>query len=194
MIADNPENSDQFVLIALKDGQEKAFDFIFRRHYKALCAQANLYVKDLDLSQSLVQDCFIKLWEVRKQAAEIESLSSWLSVMVRNRCIDYIRKHNRENNLDRTVDQAVTGQDTDTPLLSREFEERLIQALTQLPERCRVAFEYSRFEGLTYPEIAVRMNISVKAVEALVSRSLKILRVELKDYLPLVILLYKLTH
>lgn len=194
MISDNPENSDQFVLLALKEGEEKAFDFIFRRHYKALCAQANLYVKDLDLSQSLVQDCFIKLWEARKQAAEIESLSSWLSVMVRNRCIDYIRKHKREDKLDRTADQPVTGQDTDTPLLSHEFEERLVQALTQLPERCRIAFEYSRFEGLTYPEIAARMNISVKAVEALVSRSLKILRVELKDYLPLVILLYKLTH
>jgi len=194
MIADNPENSDQFVLLALKEGQEKAFDFIFRRHYKALCAQANLYVKDLDLSQSLVQDCFIKLWEARKQATAIESLSSWLSVMVRNRCIDHIRKHKREDKLDRTVDQPVTGQDTDTPLLSHEFEERLVQALTQLPERCRIAFEYSRFEGLTYHEIAARMNISVKAVEALVSRSLKILRVELKDYLPLVILLYKLTH
>jgi RNA polymerase sigma-70 factor (ECF subfamily) len=194
MIGDNPENSEQFVLIALKEGQEKAFDFIFRRYYKALCAQANLYTQDLDLSQSLVQDCFIKLWEIREQAAEIENLSSWLTVIVRNKCIDYMRKHKREASLVKTVGQSDTGQDSDTLLLSREFEERLIQALSQLSGRCREAFEYSRFEGLTYPEIASRMNISVKAVEALVSRSLKILRVELKDYLPLIILLYKMTH
>ncbi|MGV8094437.1 MAG: RNA polymerase sigma factor [Mangrovibacterium sp.] len=194
MIGDNPENSEQFVLIALQEGQEKAFDFIFRRYYKALCAQANLYTQDLDLSQSLVQDCFIKLWEIREQAAEIENLSSWLTVIVRNKCIDYMRKHKREASLVKTVGQSDTGQDSDTLLLSREFEERLIQALSQLSGRCREAFEYSRFEGLTYPEIASRMNISVKAVEALVSRSLKILRVELKDYLPLIILLYKMTH
>lgn len=194
MNSDDPENSEQFVLMALKEGQEKAYDFIFRQYYKSLCAQAHLYTQDMDLSQSLVQDCFIKLWETREHAAEIENLSSWLIVMVRNKCIDYIRKHKREATLDRAVNQPATEQDTDTPLLSREFEERLVQALTQLPERCRIAFEYSRVEDLTYPEIASRMNISVKAVEALVSRSLKILRVELKDYLPLVILLYRMTH
>jgi len=194
MNSNDPESNEQFVLIALKEGQEKAFDFVFRQYYKSLCAQAHLYTRDLDLSQSLVQDCFIKLWEIREQATEIEDLSSWLVVMVRNKCVDYIRKHKREATLDRTVNQPAAEQDTDTPILSREFEERLVQALTQLPERCRIAFEYSRFEGLTYPEIASRMNISVKAVEALVSRSLKILRVELKDYLPLAILLYRMTH
>ena len=188
------ENSDQFVLYALKGGQEKAFDYIFRKYYKALCAQANAYTSDLDLSQSLVQDCFIKLWEKRNQATDIENLSSYLSFMVRNKCVDYIRKERHvkvmaEGNMEKVDDQY-----SDTRLLSREFEEKLVQALAILPERCRLAFEYSRFEGLTYPEIATKMNISVKAVEALMSRSLKILRTELKDYLPVIILLYKITH
>lgn len=194
MNSNHPENSEQFVLIALKEGQERAFDFIFRQYYKSLCAQAHLYTQDLDLSQSLVQDCFIKLWEIREQATEIENLSSWLIVMVRNKCVDYIRRHKRETILNKAPDQYDINQNSDRLLLSREFEERLVQALSQLPERCRKAFEYSRFENLTYAEIASKMNISVKAVEALVSRSLKILRVEFKDYLPLIILLYKMTH
>jgi len=194
MNSNDPENSERFVLIALREGEEKAFDFIFRQYYKSLCAQAHLYTQDLDLSQSLVQDCFIKLWETREQATEIENLSSWLIVMVRNRCVDYIRRHKRETILHKAPDQSDMNQNSDRLLLSREFEERLVQALSQLPERCRKAFEYSRFENLTYAEIASKMNISVKAVEALVSRSLKILRVELKDYLPLVILLYRMTH
>ncbi|MEN6456884.1 MAG: RNA polymerase sigma-70 factor [Prolixibacteraceae bacterium] len=194
MNSNDPENSEQFVLLALKEGQEKAFDFIFRQYYKSLCAQAHLYTQDLDLSQSLVQDCFIKLWEIREQAAGIENLSSWLVVAVRNKCVDYIRRHKREATLKKTPDQYDENQDSDRLLLSREFEERLVQALNQLPARCRIAFEYSRFESLTYTEIASKMNVSVKAVEALVSRSLKILRVELKDYLSLIILLYKMTH
>ncbi len=194
MNSNDPENSEQFVLLALKEGQEKAFDFIFRQYYKSLCAQAHLYTQDLDLSQSLVQDCFIKLWEIREQAAGIENLSSWLVVAVRNKCVDYIRRHKRETTLKKTPDQYDENQDSDRLLLSREFEERLVQALNQLPARCRIAFEYSRFENLTYTEIASKMNVSVKAVEALVSRSLKILRIELKDYLSLIILLYKMTH
>ncbi|MDD4191446.1 MAG: RNA polymerase sigma-70 factor [Mangrovibacterium sp.] len=184
-----PANSDHFVLTALCEGQGKAFDFIFRNHYKALCAQANVYLHDLDLSQSLVQDCFIKLWEIRKQTPEIQNLSSWLSVAVRNRCIDYLRRQKKETTLDMAAGQTGADYGPDVLFMSHEFEERLVKALLQLPDRCRTAFEYSRFDGLTYPEIASRMNISVKGVEALVSRSLKILRVDLKDYLPLIALL-----
>lgn len=194
MNSNNPENNGQFVLFALKEGQEKAFDFVFRQYYKSLCVQANLYTQDPDLAQSLVQDCFIKLWENRNQATEIEDLSSWLIVMVRNKCIDYIRRHKRETILDEAAGQSGITEDSDKLLLSHEFEENLFRALDKLPGRCRIAFEYSRFENLTYPAIASKMNISVKAVEALMSRSLKILRLELKDYLPLVVLLYKMTH
>lgn len=194
MTTADPEYSEQFVLLALKEGQEKAFDFIFRHYYKALCAQAHLYTQDLDLAQSLVQDCFVKLWEMRGRASEIENLSSWLSVLVRNRCIDYTRHRRYEKTVDRAPDLSDRDEASDRLILSHEFEEKLILALNQLPERCRIAFEYSRFEDLSYPEIASKMNISVKAVEALISRSLKILRLELKDYLPLAILFYKMMH
>lgn len=191
---DRPPNNDQFLLIALKEGQEAAFDFIFRKYYKALCAQANAHVNDLDLAQSLVQDCFIKLWEKRSQSTAIENLSSYLSFMVRNQCIDYLRKQKRLTTFGDESHDQTDDQYSDALLISHEFEEKMVQALALLPERCRIAFEYSRFEGLTYPEIAEKMGISVKAVEALLSRSLKILRVELKDYLPVIILLYRITH
>lgn len=193
MEALQPDN-DNYLLSNLQGGKEEAFDFIFRKYYKALCAQANAYVSDLDLAQSLVQDCFIKLWEKRQQATSIENLSSYLSFMVRNKCVDYIRKEKWIAGLDESSTEKEADQHADDLLISREFEEKLVQALALLPDRCRIAFEYSRFEGLTYPEIAAKMDISVKAVEALLSRSLKILRVELKDYLPLIILLYRITH
>ena len=81
-----------FLLQELQKGQERAFDYIFRKYYKALCAQANAYVKDLDKAQSLVQECFIKLWENRANSDKINNLPSYLAFMVRNRCVDYIRK------------------------------------------------------------------------------------------------------
>jgi len=186
------KQSDQFLLDALQAGEEKAFDFIFRKYYKALCAQANLYLHDLDLAQNLVQECFIKMWEGRKNVGEINNLSGYLSYMVRNRSIDHVRKFKREFVMESANEDAGMVEPSDAALLSHEFEEKLVEALSMLPERCRVAFEYSRFEGLTYNEIAQKMGITGKAVEALMSRSLKILRVELKEYLPILLVLLRI--
>ncbi|MDX8340681.1 RNA polymerase sigma-70 factor [Draconibacterium sp. IB214405] len=191
-----PESEIQninFLLAELARGQERAFDFIFRKYYKALCAQANVYVKDIDTAQGIVQESFIKLWGKREEAESIKNLPSYLTSMVRNQCIDYMRK---VNVLNKTHQQgALTGDaenTTENLVLAHEFEEKLVVALANLPERCRIAFEYSRFENLKYPEIAEKMGISVKAVEALISRALKTLRTDLKDYLPFLLLLFKM--
>ncbi|QIA08916.1 RNA polymerase sigma-70 factor [Draconibacterium halophilum] len=183
------------MLAELAKGQERAFDYIFRKYYKALCAQATVYVKDIDTAQGIVQESFIKLWGKREQAESIKNLPSYLTSMVRNQCIDYMRKVNVIN---KTHQQQSLNDEaentTENLVLAHEFEEKLIVALSNLPERCRIAFEYSRFEELTYPEIAEKMDISVKGVEALISRALKTLRTELKDYLPLLLLLYKISQ
>lgn len=186
--------SNEFFLSELQAGHEHAFDFIFKKYYKALCAQAVSYVSELDIAQSLVQDCFIKLWEKRTEATSIQNLSSYLSLMVRNQCIDHIRKQKSLTELHKKSHQGEETDTTSETIIYREFEEKLVAVLASLPERSRIAFEYSRFEGLSYPEIATKMGISTKAVEALISRALKTLRIELKEYLPIAILLYKFIH
>ena len=187
-------NTNGFLLSELQNGQERAFDFIFRKYYKALCAQANAYINDLDKAQSLIQECFIKLWENRENAEQIKNLPTYLSFMVRNQCVDHIRKEKSLENLYRNSENVIAEANSEDLVLSHEFEERVVVVLSSLPERSRIAFEYSRFEYLTYKEIAEKMGISVKAVEALISRALKTLREELKDYLPIIIILLKLTR
>ncbi len=183
--------TNDFLMFELQNGQERAFDYIFRKYFKALCAQANSYVNDIDKAQSLVQDCFVKLWVGRENAGSIKKLSTYLAFMVRNHCIDYLRKTKNLQIIPENLEIETTEMYSEDSVFKSDFEEKLIIVLAALPERSRIAFEYSRFENLTYKEIAQKMGISVKAVEALVSRSLKILRTELKDYLPyLAIFLY----
>ena len=179
-------NDPDYLLISLRRGDEVAFDFLFRKYYKAACAQANIYLKDIDLSESLVQECFIKLWQKRTELDQILNFPSYFSSMVRNKCLDCLRRRKLQGIDESEADNCLCADsfEADVPLLYHEFEEKLLEALSELPERCRIAFEYSRLEGLTYTEIAQKMGISVKAVEALISRSLKILRLRLKDYLP----------
>ncbi|PXX25406.1 RNA polymerase sigma-70 factor [Arenibacter sp. ARW7G5Y1] len=179
---------DEFLISELKNNKEEAFDCIFRRYYKGLCAYATNYVYDLDKAQSLVQDCFIKLWANRDRADSIENLPAYLSQMVRNRCIDHIRQLKSIEKLHEKLELEEFVINAENSLLSREFEEILINAISTLPKKSKMAFEYSRFENLTYKEIGVKMNISSKAVEALLSRALKLLRKDLQPYFVTLIL------
>ncbi|MCY1719356.1 RNA polymerase sigma-70 factor [Prolixibacteraceae bacterium Z1-6] len=188
----NISDNNEFLLLELQNGQERAFDYIFRKYYKALCAQANIYVHDLDKAQSLVQDCFVKLWNLRGSLDQVNRLAPFLSLMVRNKCIDHLRKIKTQQQLQESENYGIVDIHSDSNILFHEFEERLVVALSALPERCRMAFEYSRFEELSYKEIAEKMDVSVKAVEKLISRALKILRKELKDYLFLSFLFFDL--
>lgn len=175
---------DSILMNELKGGSSRAFDVIFRKYYDNLCRFAFSLVKDADISQSLVQNVFVKLWERRHQADDIRNLAGYLTMMVKNQVYDYIHDHKNSKLVFKDAKPGITDESTEKEIFRRNFEECLIIALTKLPDRCRQAFELSRFESLPNKEIAKKMDISVKGVEALIGRSLKILRVELREFLP----------
>jgi len=69
-----------------------------------------------------------------------------------------------------------------------ELEQQLSKSIEKLPEQCRIIFKMSRFEELRYQEIADKMGLSVKTIENQIGKALKILRIELADYLPILLL------
>ena len=177
--------SDDCVLMSeLKGGNSRAFDLIFRKYYDNLCRFTYSMLGDADLSQGLVQNVFIKLWERRYVCEEINNLAGYLTTMAKNQVFDYIHNNRNQYQEIKKGDRLIADESTENEILRNNFEECLVSALFKLPDRCRQAFELSRFENLTNKEIAVKMNISVKGVEALIGRSLKILRIELREFLP----------
>lgn len=175
---------DRFLIQELINDNERAFDKIFSDHYLNLCRFANSIVHDLDSAQSLVQQVFISLWENRKSLGHIERLTPYLTTTVRNICLNSIKKEKRNVDLSALPHNSHIENTTERQLNLTEFEEQLIVALSLLPERCKMAFEYSRFGNLTNKQIAEKMNISVKGVEGLISRALRTLRVSLAEFLP----------
>jgi RNA polymerase sigma-70 factor (ECF subfamily) len=175
---------DGFLCEELILGNTRAFDQIFRDHYPNLCRLAFSIVHDEDTAHSLVQDVFVKLWENRAALYYVDRLLPYLTAMTRNRSLNYIKREKRNIQLSDIPVDTQTGNNTENQIDANSFEEQLVIALSQLPERCRVAFEYSRFENFTSKEIALKMDISVKGVEALMGRALKSLRISLSEYLP----------
>lgn len=176
-----------FRRIAFNDDQE-AFKELFFDFYPSLCVFAQRYIPSPETCEDIVQDTFFNLWKNRKKIEVTASFRNLLITSVRNSCTDYLRKQSvRQIHAERnTLHEAI-----DTPeevYTISELEEMLSVALDRLPPNVRRAFELSRFENMTYNQIAKEMEVSPKTVEAYISKALSMLRIELKDYLPLVLL------
>lgn len=181
-------STDQlFWRIAIKDDEE-AFQTLFFDFFSSLCVFAHRYIDSWEICEDVVQDTFFKIWKNRKTIEIKTSGRNFLLTSVKNSCIDYIRKKDLEQQWKDKETQSKHLAASEDLYSHVELEEMLNAALAKLPDNIREVFEMNRFEGKTYREIAEERNISIKTVEAQMTKALKILRVELADYLPLVLL------
>ena len=178
-----------FWRIAIKD-DEIAFRTLFFQFFSPLCVFAHRYIDRWETCEDIVQETFFKIWKNRKNIEINTSSRNFLITSVKNTCIDFLRKQETEQNWQQKEIENNTSWYTSGDIYSTiELEQMLSAALAKLPDNIRIVFEKNRFEGMTYTEIAAEHNISVKTVEAYMTKALKHLRVELKDYLPLMLLL-----
>jgi len=164
-------------------GDFRIFEYVFRKHYEMLCRYAIRIINDGTEAEEIVQDLFYSLWEKRQSLKIDISLKSYLFAAVHNRCMKYIRHRNVEEKY-RSEHPAntVEAESPETYAYSEELNEILERTLKSLPQKCSTIFRMNRFEGLKYSEIAAKLSVSVKTVEANMGRALKILRKNLKDY------------
>lgn len=162
-----------------------SFETLFRKFFPALMAFSLKFLPDEDDAREVVHSVFINLWERRDTLDTSGSLKSYLFTSVHNRCLNTIR--DRKKFSDAEVPESVSDIDVQAQLESMELEEKIGQAISSLPEKCREIFEMNRFQGLKYAEIAEKLGLSVKTVENQMSKALKIMREKLAHYLTIVI-------
>lgn len=166
------------------------FEQLFREHFTGLVYFAQKYLGDMDASKDLVHSVFIKIWENRQKFDFEKPAKSYLFTSVYNRSMNALRDNQKfASAIDDEQQEAMleTGEFSDTMEVA-ELEGKIDQAVLNLPDKCKTIFQLNRFEGKKYAEIADQLGISVKTVEAQMSKALKILRQELKDYMYLWIL------
>lgn len=182
--------ADQLIT-TLQAGDITAFEMIFKNFYRPLCNYAYSFVQDRDEAEEIVQATFLSVWEKRDNLSIHTGVKPYLYAMVRNASLNVL-KHEKIKQQHAAVELAVAERSTESvtrTVMASELEERIFKALNKLPEQCRLVFKLSRFEELKYAEIADQLNISVKTVENQMGKALKIMREQLKDYLPLLIVL-----
>lgn len=179
------------LIITLKAGDINAFEMLFRTYYQPLCNYAYTFVQDRDEAEEIVQNTFLNVWEKRDNLSIHTGVKPYLYAMVRNACLNVI-KHEKVKQQHVAIELVAGEKSADSvtrTVVAAELETRISQAMNKLPEQCRLVFKLSRFEELKYAEIAEQLNISVKTVENQMGKALKIMRDQLRDYLPLLIVL-----
>lgn len=171
------------------DGNQKAFEEAFKTHFKSLYAYAFTIVKNDLAAEEMVQNVFFKIWEKKEQLNIQTSVTAYLYRSVYHECLNHI-KHQKVKAAYQSHVAYHTKDQTDhaeKKVMLSELQQQLNIALEELPEQCRTIFQMSRFEELKYQEIADRLGISVKTVENQMGKALKLLRVKLVHYLPILI-------
>ena len=180
---------ERFLLSAMQHGDLKAYGVLFRRYYPILCAYATKFVELKD-AEEIVQDVMLWLWENRETQTFETSLSQYLFKTVYHRAINQIVRHQSQLRADTLFYENMQGmlQDTDFYQLE-ELQRRIREAVDALPPAYREAFVMHRFDNKSYKEIAEILQVSPKTVDYRIQQALKQLRITLKDYLPLILLL-----
>ncbi len=175
----------------IKLGDEQAFELLFRKYYVRLCAYSNKFLNEPEDAKEIVQDVFAKIWEGRYDIDPECSLKSYVFKIAQNLSINKLRRNKVESRYTE-IYKIVYIENHEfsayESLVARELEYNITHSIENLPTECRKVFELSRVEGLKYREIAETLNISVKTVEAQMSKALRSLRIELCEFLTLLLI------
>jgi RNA polymerase sigma-70 factor, ECF subfamily len=190
--------NDFFDISALRKGEKKAYEAIYKEFFGVLYHLCLQYLHDEKASEEIVQDTFLKLWEIRKTLNDNINIKNFLYTITKNNCLNYLR--NQKISMKHLENMKYMEMQFNYEALEKlgnylQFEElrgKIETAISNLPDEVIETFRLSRFEELSYKEIAGQQGISIKTVEARISKALRILRLELKDYLPLIYLITKL--
>jgi RNA polymerase sigma-70 factor (family 1) len=163
-------------------GNDDAFTEIYNRYWKRLLGVAYNLTKDKASAQEIVQEVFTSLW-LKQGQLQINSLSAYLAGAVRFSVFKHYYQEKRRQEV-----EAKSCTEELSTLSEEEIEARFTEAfvnqlIDRLPDKCRLVFKYSRHEGMTVPEISMKLGIAEKTVEGHLTKGLKALRLSLQNAL-----------
>ena len=185
---------DKILIQGLVEGNSKIFDYIFLHYYSVLVAYVIKQGIDNAAAEDIVQDFFIKLWINRNSLSITESLKNYFFISIKNKCYDYFRHEKVEEKAKEMLllDSEEGFNDRDH-LAESDLRELINMAIGKLPDKCRKIFIMNRFKHMKPAEIAELEGVSVRTVEGHIGKANKLLRKELKPYLPATLIALLLT-
>lgn len=169
-------------LMAVDDAQafKQFFDLLYARFYRL----AYYYIRADSLSEEIVSDVLMKIWNNRKRLPEVINLDVYFFKAIKNQAYTYIRREARRAMLDA---QSVKSLDLEyrepeNLLIAKDLAERVEQAISALPEKCQMIFRLIREDGMSYKDVADLLDLSIKTVENQMTIAIKKLKCAVDDH------------
>lgn len=177
--------SDKLLQQKIREGDIKAFENVFRQYYSALYFYALSILKEQETAEEIVQDLFYIWWKDREKIQIKHAIKSYLYGAVRNNSLQYIEHKNVRERYRQKV--LTSKQEIQNPTPQQELEQQELQnvlsnTFKKLPERRLRIFQMHRFEGKKYKEIALTLSLSIKTIEAEMTKAYQTLREEIEKY------------
>jgi len=182
---------EQILIGRLIGGDQTAFELLFRFYYPGLLVFTRKIVFDPDEAENIVQDFFVSLWVNRSKLKSSKSLKGFFFTSVKNRSLNYLKsKKIRERTISELKNMIGNNLLYQPDLFVESgLQKKISIAFKKLPKRTHEIFELSRIKGLSNDEIAEMLDLSKRTVETQISNALKIMRIELKDFLFILLIL-----
>ena len=183
--------AEKELIVRLKNGDKTAFELLFHFYYPGLVVYTSQFTADRNDAEEIVQDFFVRFWQRHQQIIPSDSFKNYFFLSVKNSSLNYLKHKKIEarylQELSDLSNQHLVY-DPDLYLVT-ELQEKIKDSINLLPEKCREIFMMSRVQGMKNDEIAKDLKLSKRTIETQISNALKVLRVELKDYIGLLIFL-----
>jgi len=176
--------TDQEIQSSFRQDPEKAVETLFQLYYVYLCQAAVRIIKDPRLAEDLTQEVFFELWRKKDGINFTISIKAYLRRAVVNKALNHIRDQKKiTDDEDKMLNVESTAPSATQLMDSEELQQLIDRSVDELPEKCRLVFVLSRFEEMSYQEIADQLGISTKTVENQIVKALKHMRTALQPWM-----------
>ena len=182
-MTNNPKNSDDHILSLMQNNDVRAVNILYDLYYDTVIKIAFKIINDNEAAKDIVQELFLNIWIKRHQLSIKNPIAPYLAKSVINRCLNYLRDSPRDQSIPSHFINTVEKNSGEELLEHRDLEHLIQLTINSLPPKCKLIFNLSRSEEMSYKEIASHLGISTKAVEKQITKALKYLRHHLKLYL-----------
>lgn len=172
--------SESECLKAFHEGNESALSYLIRLFYPGLCYFAERKVGLKTVAEDIVEEAFIKLWNRRTRFESLGALKSFLYVIIRNACYNYIKKQKLDNYHNSQFAYMNSIAEDHLEIVRAEVLSAVYMAIETLPDKCQRIFKMSYIDGFKNEQIAELLRLSVQTVKNQKVRAVHLLQLELK--------------
>lgn len=183
------------LLELLQHGDEASFKIVYNHFYSRLFFFVSEYIPNKDIAENILQDTFLSLWEKKLKLVKDTNLNAYLYTIAKNNCLKRLRDAKYKNAIFQSgqlseyeieLNTGALGKLDTSELIFSEIEQIIQTTMESLSPQCRQVFELSRFQHKKISEIAEKLGITTKTVEGHITKAIKVFKISLKDYLPLI--------